>query len=1173
MDPSTPYSSKWVTSGYKQGYIVHTVGAKRHIREYFGAHPQESGDSMHVDQNGHLESIEALAKSFGRNIEFNRQMYNDYNVLNTLKTQMDFIRGSVEWDICIKGKIAECTFTAKLPDGQIITGKEQACNKRDAKKNAARHLLAKMNPPSLPEMEQATKWIVSSHKSAIKANEHVILGPFGPQGHSIEIKWNVGGVEYRAQASGKTPKEAEMYAAQDLYIQTRSLGFGGDCNQTTTKARMTTTPIDKRDSTAFNGIQTNDDPSLYPMHEISKEDAGQMNTLRWQLYNKMKVDQNESVTECYGGFVCRLNWIWTDGNGTRHEKLVIKQASSKQMARALASKAMLIEIGAMDEVLPSQSHKAQEIRQVINNNINQALEDACHLIKCSNSSVWRLFLPQLWTKLIQVGNIALVERLLDAIVFCIKNNENGLNNNASDGIITNFQPQFLPTDLWEQMLSTASTCCTTHVDFGPMVLDKLNLVQLDPRYFFCRKSLEYYKLHSWLLALECQAAISQTVEGFRQSTTSYNDKMVPIKLQRVQLPLLYFQSDLTECSRNTIRKDEGIVLVLPLYHGQITTESWAHGIFAQVTKCKTEDYKSTICAKFITRYNGTLQSHTGSDWRHSSSESFVNDNWVDECLGGVDYGVIPVQPTVTFTRMLEALRLFTHATFPQATMSHTYTFTTEIRSLILGTRQLGETSLYCQLPTQMPLTCEQTRACISAMTMPLTLIQGPPGTGKTHVACAIIDCWHKMDSDERILAVSDSNVAADNLIEGLALRGISALRFGSGSESDIQEDAIRNLYRYENYKRLRENKMYKEAACLRACLFAEAMKRHKIIIATCVGSGNDALIAEEFPRVIIDECAQSIEATNLVAIGRKCKSLVLIGDHKQLRPTLHSMEASKRGLAVSMLERLANAKVAPLHLLNIQRRMHPSIAEFPNVHFYNGKISNEDVNDITRPQVLGFKWPCVGYNVAFIDASAGTPNQHFESASGTSRINDLEIRVIMAILKSILAAQDVNASEIGILTPYDSQRFRIKSHLESLSIASEKIEVDSVDGFQGKEKDLIIFSAVRSNREKQMGFLTDFRRMNVMLTRARRGLIVIGDQYTLLNDSSNWAPYLHWIHAKGLYIHLAQLEQHLKQHSGNFNSTSAIGANIAQDISAIKALIESAILPRLYSTRTGSPPA
>ncbi|CDJ52087.1 hypothetical protein EBH_0002750 [Eimeria brunetti] len=448
-----------------------------------------------------------------------------------------------------------------------------------------------------------------------------------------------------------------------------------------------------------------------------------------------------------------------------------------------------------------------------------------------------------------------------------------------------------------------------------------------------------------------------------------------------------------------------------------------------------------------------------------------------------------------------------------------------------------------RLPTDLPLNEAQRQATISAMTNRLTLVQGPPGTGKTHVACAIIDAWQRINPTKKILAVADSNVAADNLMEGLSNRGIRSVRVGSGSESDLKEESIQDLPRYRDLLRMRD-KNSGEARSLRMLLVREAVRKYNVIIATCVGSGHEMFDDVTFERVIIDECAQSIEPSNLIPLGHGCRSVVLIGDHKQLPPTIVSREASDGGLGVSLLERFVGSGIAPIHLLNEQRRMHPSIAHFPNMQFYQGKIFSRDVDDCNRPPVVGFLWPSQHSRVCLIDISAGLANM--EQSLGTSKYSLVEIDPILAILRSVLQCGTIRPSEIGILTPYDAQKARIRSALNDSfdKTLCYHIDVDSVDGFQGKEKDLIIFSAVRSNPRGEIGFLKDARRLNVMLTRARRGLLVVGDQLSLWADTVNWRPWISWVGSQRSIIPISRLNDYLEVPTYKYNPVSSGAARV-----------------------------
>lgn len=162
--------------------------------------------------------------------------------------------------------------------------------------------------------------------------------------------------------------------------------------------------------------------------------------------------------------------------------------------------------------------------------------------------------------------------------------------------------------------------------------------------------------------------------------------------------------------------------------------------------------------------------------------------------------------------------------------------------------------------------------------------------------------------------------------------------------------------------------------------------------------------------------------------------------------------------------------------------------------------------------------------------SIGKPGSKFENAYGTSKFNLYEIEPLITVLKSIINEGCVSVDEIGILTAYDAQKMKLKKAVQDAFSyeASHRIEIDSIDGFQGKEKDLILFSAVRSNANNELGFLRDARRLNVMLTRAKRGVILFGDQFTLANDPANWLPWLKWISSKRAIVHVTKLNDHLE---------------------------------------------
>ncbi|GBE59511.1 AAA family protein, putative [Babesia ovata] len=1013
-----------------------------------------------------LYQLEQMAAEFGKKPEFNKLMYNDENVLMTLNVQLKNPRYKSNMDVFMDKTTAICKYDISVNGGEKITGTATAPNKKTAKKNAARCMLMHMEKPTLEEIEEITKWMVAGHRTTIGAREEPVSKEFGPLGHTVTLRWRVGDQSYYGKGVSNSLKLAELYATQDLYCQTQKLPPMQQEAKVAKPVKVDAAPT----ITKASAKASKPEPII---DEVSRADVCQMNTIRYSMVNKMKVKQHEVVTQSRGGFLCTLTWEWVDANGQVEKRTVEKQGTSKALAKAAASKAILVEIGVIDPVTREESSHASSIRSSVTKNIARAVQAASEFVQKTNCSVWRLFLPQLVDALAQRGDRELVTPLLEGISTA----------NAE-----------IPTDIWETLLSLAS-----------MAVDET----------FCRAVLHGIKNltldSSWLLALEFNAEICSNLASI-QGRGGKDVVSLLCENTKSLLPLMFLKGTInSEYSKSPLREDD-MVLLVP-YNGVYL---WGDGLVGIVSKHKSENYEATLTCKIVNRLKWDP---TDAIYEHNR------------------FGVFLVNSTTTNKRMMQALLSITHKMLPVNSTAQGYHYNKDLQRILIESDKdtvMEDELNNAALPTTIPLTPAQSDACKSALTNPVTLIQGPPGTGKTQVACAIIDCW-RQQTKEKILAVADSNVAADNLIEGLNSRGINALRIGFGSESLLQEESLKRLAKYNRYKSLREAGCHKEANSMRMVMITEAIKQHQVIIATCVGSGNDILSNYAFPYVVIDECAQSIEASNLIPIGKGCKQLVLIGDHKQLRPTIISPEAAAQGLSISLLERLVSARVATVHLLDVQRRMHPSISEFPNKHFYRGAV-RDAVSESSRPPVKGFKWPTKGYNIAFIDASAGCPNSQFESTVGTSKSNALEADIVAIVLKSIMEARDVKESQIGILTAYDAQKWMLKRKINQIdAVKGQAIEIDSVDGFQGKEKDLIIFSAVRSNLQKDVGFLRDPRRMNVMLTRARRGLIVIADKYTIMNDTANWRPYVEYITDRVLDIHISELNMFLDSPSNRLD--------------------------------------
>jgi DNA polymerase III delta prime subunit len=381
----------------------------------------------------------------------------------------------------------------------------------------------------------------------------------------------------------------------------------------------------------------------------------------------------------------------------------------------------------------------------------------------------------------------------------------------------------------------------------------------------------------------------------------------------------------------------------------------------------------------------------------------------------------------------------------------------------------------------------QIEALLYSCSRRLTLIQGPPGTGKTTTAVQVVTALVQYGLvDLPMLVTADSNTAVDNLVKGIAKRGLNVVRVG-------RPEAIR-----EDVKQYSLDGRWKE------------LKKAEVVCATCIGASGTTLDKIRFATVLVDECTQAAESAALVPMARGCQQVILLGDQCQLPPTVLSDVAETENLGESLFTRLVTQGVRPV-LLDTQYRMHPLIAEFASAAFYNGRLQN-GVSHIHRKPPEGFPWPQRQMPVAFVNLERGE-----EKREGSSYINVLEAEKTLWALQEVCKNDVLGPEDVGIVTPYKGQVNFIKKLIRErigLTRFRSGLEVESVDGFQGQEKEVIIFCAVRNNREGKVGFLSDWRRLNVMLTRARRGCIVIGSKSTLVNDPL-WQQWLLWASARG----------------------------------------------------------
>ena len=418
----------------------------------------------------------------------------------------------------------------------------------------------------------------------------------------------------------------------------------------------------------------------------------------------------------------------------------------------------------------------------------------------------------------------------------------------------------------------------------------------------------------------------------------------------------------------------------------------------------------------------------------------------------------------------------------------------------------------------------------------VAVVHGPPGTGKTTTLVEAI--FETLRRESQVLVCAQSNMAVDWISEKLVDRGINVLRIGNPTRVNDKMLSFTYERRFEAHpdypqlwsirKAIRELRQQRKHADswhqkmdrlksratelelrIRSSLFGEA----RVIASTLTGAANSVLEGEKYSTLFIDEAAQALEAACWIAI-RKAGRVILAGDHCQLPPTVKSIMALKGGLGKTLMERIVENKPETVTLLKMQYRMNEQIMKFSSEWFYHGMV--ESAPTVSHRGILDYDTPMMWIDTAECDGKEEFVGENF------GRINraeaELTLQTLQQYLEKIGKQRILEESiDVGIISPYRAQVQLLRKELrkrEFFRPYRHLLTVNTVDGFQGQERDIILISLVRSNDGGDIGFLRDLRRMNVAITRARMKLIILGSSETMTSH-----PFY-----KKLYEYVGQLK-------------------------------------------------
>lgn len=445
----------------------------------------------------------------------------------------------------------------------------------------------------------------------------------------------------------------------------------------------------------------------------------------------------------------------------------------------------------------------------------------------------------------------------------------------------------------------------------------------------------------------------------------------------------------------------------------------------------------------------------------------------------------------------------------------------ELRDIFHGTQPASTFSFH---PLRFPwLNATQEEAVNKVLhAKDVAIVHGPPGTGKTTTLVeAVYETLHR---ENQVLVCAQSNMAVDWISEKLVDRGVSVLRIGNPSRVNDKmlsftyerrfeshpdypqlwsiRKAIRELYARSRKGAEREavrqkiNSLKDRATELEIRINESLFSEARVIACTLVGSANRLLTGQKFGTLFIDEAAQALEAACWIPI-RKADRVILARDHCQLPPTVKAPEALRAGLGHTLMQTIVKSKPDTVSLLKLQYRMNDEIMRFSSEWFYGGML--QSAPEVKYRSILDFDTPIEWINTEGLDCNEEFIGENY------GRINKSEAELSIEQLKGYITKIGRERFlderiDVGMISPYKAQVQYLRRLVRNDAFFKpyrQAITINTVDGFQGQERDVILISLVRANEEGQIGFLNDLRRMNVAITRARMKLIILGDASTL----------------------------------------------------------------------------